>query len=39
LLLRWPFVLWARLYLARHDLLETLLGASLCLLGGLVTAL
>ena len=31
-------VFWSRLYLARHDLLETLVGASLGLLGGLVTA-
>ena len=31
-------VFWSRLYLERHDLLETLLGASLGLLGGLVTA-
>ena len=31
-------VLWSRLYLGRHDLLETLVGASLGLLGGLVTA-
>jgi hypothetical protein len=32
-------VFWSRLYLERHDLFETLLGASLGLLGGLVTAL
>ena len=31
-------VFWSRLYLGRHDLLETLIGASLGLLGGLVTA-
>ena len=31
-------VFWSRLYLERHDLLETLVGASLGLLGGLVTA-
>jgi len=31
-------VFWSRLYLKRHDLLETLVGASLGLLGGLVTA-
>lgn len=31
-------VFWSRLYLRRHDLLETLVGASLGLLGGLVTA-
>jgi hypothetical protein len=31
-------VFWSRLYLGRHDLLETLVGASLGLLGGLVTA-
>jgi hypothetical protein len=30
-------VFWSRLYLGRHDLLETLAGASLGLLGGLVT--
>ena len=32
-------VVWSRLYLGRHDLLETLVGAFLGLLGGLVTAL
>ena len=32
-------VFWSRLYLGRHDLLETLVGASLGLLGGVVTAL
>src|SRR5437867_245630 len=32
-------VFWSRLYLARLDLLETLVGASLGLLGGVVTAL
>jgi len=32
-------VFWSRLYLKRHDLLETLVGAFLGLLGGLVTAL
>jgi hypothetical protein len=31
-------VFWSRLYLERHDLLEMLVGASLGLLGGLVTA-
>ena len=31
-------VFWSRLYLGRHDLLETLVGASLGLLGGFVTA-
>jgi len=31
-------VFWSRLYLGRHDLLETLVGAFLGLLGGLVTA-
>ncbi|MFL6545324.1 MAG: hypothetical protein ACJ8LM_09120 [Candidatus Udaeobacter sp.] len=31
-------VFWSRLYLKRHDLLEMLLGVSLGLLGGLVTA-
>jgi hypothetical protein len=31
-------VFWSRLYLRRHDLLETLVGASLGLLGGMVTA-
>jgi len=31
-------VIWSRLYLRRHDLLETLVGAFLGLLGGLVTA-
>jgi hypothetical protein len=31
-------VFWSRLYLGRHDLLETLVGASRGLLGGLVTA-
>jgi membrane-associated phospholipid phosphatase len=31
-------VFWSRLYLRRHDLMETLIGASLGLLGGLVTA-
>jgi hypothetical protein len=31
-------VFWSRLYLGRHDLLEMLVGASLGLLGGLVTA-
>jgi hypothetical protein len=31
-------VFWSRLYLKRHDLLETLVGAFLGLLGGLVTA-
>ena len=31
-------VVWSRLYLGRHDLLETLVGAFLGLLGGLVTA-
>jgi membrane-associated phospholipid phosphatase len=31
-------VFWSRLYLGRHDLLETLIGASLGLMGGLVTA-
>lgn len=31
-------VFWSRLYLKRHDLLETLVGAILGLLGGLVTA-
>jgi len=31
-------VFWSRLYLGRHNLLEMLLGASLGLLGGLVTA-
>jgi hypothetical protein len=31
-------VFWSRLYLRRHDLLETLVGAFLGLLGGLVTA-
>jgi hypothetical protein len=30
-------VFWSRLYLGRHDLLETLIGASLGLLGGVVT--
>ena len=30
-------VFWSRLYLRRHDLLETLVGTSLGLLGGLVT--
>jgi len=30
-------VFWSRLYLKRHDLLETLVGAFLGLLGGLVT--
>jgi hypothetical protein len=30
-------VFWSRLYLRRHDLLETLVGASLGLLGGVVT--
>jgi hypothetical protein len=30
-------VFWSRLYLGRHDLLEMLVGASLGLLGGLVT--
>ena len=30
-------VVWSRLYLGRHDLLETLVGAFLGLLGGLVT--
>ena len=31
-------VFWSRLYLGRHDLLEMFVGASLGLLGGLVTA-
>jgi hypothetical protein len=31
-------VFWSRLYLRRHDLLETLVGAFLGLVGGLVTA-
>jgi hypothetical protein len=31
-------VFWSRLYLRRHDLRETLVGAFLGLLGGLVTA-
>jgi hypothetical protein len=31
-------VFWSRLYLRRHDLLETLIGAFLGLLGGLATA-
>jgi membrane-associated phospholipid phosphatase len=31
-------VFWSRLYLKRHDLLETFVGAFLGLLGGLVTA-
>ena len=31
-------VFWSRLYLKRHDLLETLVGAFLGLVGGLVTA-
>jgi hypothetical protein len=31
-------VFWSRLYLRRHDLLETIVGAFLGLLGGLVTA-
>jgi len=31
-------VFWSRLYLRRHDFLETLLGAFLGLVGGLVTA-
>jgi hypothetical protein len=31
-------VFWSRLYLQRHDLLETLLGAFLGSLGGLITA-
>jgi len=31
-------VFWSRLYLRRHDLLETLVGTFLGLLGGLVTA-
>ena len=31
-------VFWSRLYLKRHDLLETLVGASLGLLGGMITA-
>ena len=31
-------VFWSRLYLSDHDLLEMLVGASLGLLGGLVTA-
>ena len=31
-------VFWSRLYLGRHDLLEMLVGASLGLLGGVVTA-
>jgi hypothetical protein len=31
-------VFWSRLYLGRHDLLETLVGAFLGLLGGLLTA-
>ena len=31
-------VFWSRLYLKRHDLVETLVGAFLGLLGGLVTA-
>jgi len=31
-------VFWSRLYLKRHDLLETLVGTSLGLLGGLITA-
>lgn len=31
-------VFWSRLYLRRHDLLETLVGAFLGLLGGVVTA-
>jgi hypothetical protein len=31
-------VFWSRLYLGRHDVLELLAGASLGLLGGLVTA-
>jgi hypothetical protein len=31
-------VFWSRLYLKRHDLLETVVGAFLGLLGGLVTA-
>jgi hypothetical protein len=31
-------VSWSRLYLRRHDLLETLVGASLGLLGGMVIA-
>jgi membrane-associated phospholipid phosphatase len=30
-------VFWSRLYLRRHDLLETLVGTFLGLLGGLVT--
>lgn len=32
-------VFWSRLYLKRHDLLETFLGAFLGLFGGLITAL
>jgi hypothetical protein len=36
---RWLLlVFWSRLYLRRHDLRETLVGAFLGLLGGLVTA-
>ena len=31
-------VFWSRLYLGRHDFLETLVGAFLGLVGGLVTA-
>jgi membrane-associated phospholipid phosphatase len=31
-------VFWSRLYLGRHDLLEMLVGTSLGLAGGLVTA-
>jgi membrane-associated phospholipid phosphatase len=31
-------VFWSRLYLRRHNLLETLVGSFLGLLGGLVTA-
>jgi hypothetical protein len=31
-------VFWSRLYLRRHDLLETLVGSFLGLLGGLITA-
>ena len=31
-------VFWSRLYLKRHDFLETLVGASLGLLGGMITA-
>jgi hypothetical protein len=31
-------VFWSRLYLGRHDLLEMVVGASLGLLGGLITA-